>query len=259
MTTLKKIATWNVNSIQVRLPQIIEWLAQEQVDLLALQETKITDELFPQQAFSELGYHAVYSGQKTYNGVALVSKQPLHHVGSEHPYFQDEQKRWIAATQDDLRIINLYVPNGQSLESEKYQYKLSWLEGMTQYIAEQVHQHSKLIILGDFNIAPHDLDVYDPAAWQGQVLVSDPEREAFQRLLNLGLHDVIHQLNPHTAHYTWWDYRQASFRRNLGLRIDHILLSPDLMQHCHQFKIDQQARKAERPSDHAPVMIELNF
>lgn len=250
-----KLASWNVNSLKVRLPHVIEWLQSSQADALALQETKLTDENFPLEAFRELGYEVEFSGQKTYNGVAIISKHPMKEVVKDIPGLDDPQRRILAATIGDLRLIDLYVPNGSEPDSEKYHYKLDWLKKVTAYIKDQITKYPKLAVVGDFNIAPADIDVHDPEEWKGHVLVSPPERHAFEQILELGLMDSFRELAPEEVKYSWWDYRAAGFRRNRGLRIDHILLSQALMQHCPQSEIDVEPRKLERPSDHAPVWV----
>ena len=252
-----KIATWNVNSLNVRLQHVLDWLAANQPDVLCLQETKLEDAKFPFDAFTAVGYHAAHAGQKTYNGVAILSKHPLSDVTINIPAFADEQKRLIAATVNDIRIVCAYMPNGQSLESDKYQYKLGWLVALTSWLREEMQRHPKLALLGDYNIAPEDRDVHDPAAWVGQVLVSPAERAAFKELIGLGLTDAFCLFEEQECIYSWWDYRMAAFRRNLGLRIDHILLSPALVGNCTACWIDKGPRKLERPSDHAPVITEL--
>ncbi len=253
-----KIATWNVNSLNVRLPHVLQWLADQQPDIVALQETKVIDEKFPHSSLAEAGYQAIYSGQKTYNGVALLAKTVAHDIVTDIPQLNDPQRRIIAATYDNLRVINLYVPNGASVDSEKYHYKLDWLVKVTDYINEQIQQYPKLVILGDFNIAPDERDVHDPIAWQGCVLVSPRERQALQTLLGLGLNDAYRLLYPEQIDYSWWDYRQAAFRRNRGLRIDLILLSKALMNVCQAVAIDKTPRSWEQPSDHTPVMVEFS-
>ncbi len=252
-----KLVTWNVNSLKVRLPQVLEWLAAHQPDVLCLQETKLEDVNFPTTEISAAGYQAVFSGQKTYNGVAVLSKTPASEVVTAIPGFVDEQKRVLAATIAGVRVINLYVPNGQSVDSDKYQYKLGWLEALTAWLAEELARHPKLALLGDFNIAPEERDVYDPKAWEGQVLFSQPEREAFRRLVDLGLTDGFRLFDQPEKSYTWWDYRMNAFRRNMGLRIDHILLSTALAETCKSCIIDKEMRRLERPSDHAPVVAEM--
>jgi exodeoxyribonuclease-3 len=252
-----KIATWNVNSLRVRLPHVLGWLAQEQPDLLAVQETKTVDADFPLAALEEAGYHAVFSGQKTYNGVALVSKGAVKQVVTDPPLLEDPQRRIMAATFQDVRVINLYIPNGSEVDSDKYAYKLDWLTKIRAFIADELTRHPRLAVLGDFNIAPEDRDVYDAELWRGKILCSAPEREAFQGLLGLGLSDAFRLFEQEQASFSWWDYRAAGFRRNLGLRIDHILVSAALRDECRSCRIDKQPRKLERPSDHAPVIAEF--
>lgn len=252
-----KLATWNINSLKVRLPQVLEWLAAHQPDVLCLQETKLEDVNFPVAEIAAAGYQVLFSGQKTYNGVAILSKIPAAEVVAAIPSFMDEQKRVLAATIGDVRIINVYIPNGQSVDSDKYQYKLGWLEALTAWLADELARHPKLALLGDFNIAPEERDVYDPKAWEGQVLFSQPEREAFRRLVDLGLTDGFRLFDQPEKSYTWWDYRMNAFRRNMGLRIDHILLSTALAETCKSCIIDKEMRRLERPSDHAPVVAEM--
>lgn len=254
-----KLASWNVNSLKVRLEQVLEWLDSSQVDLLALQETKLIDENFPAAAFVEKGYHIVFSGQKTYNGVAVISRQPITDVLKDVPEFIDPQRRVLACTVGGVRLINLYVPNGSTVNSDKYHYKLNWLERVTFFIEEQLKQHENVAVVGDFNIAPEDIDVHDPVEWVGNVLVSPAERDAFQTILKLGFHDSFRLFPQEQAVFSWWDYRAAGFRRNRGLRIDHILLNHSLHKLCKQSVIDKEPRKVERPSDHAPVWVELDI
>ena len=251
------IATWNVNSLRVRRPQVLDWLRRQRPDILALQETKLTDDLFPIGEFEALGYHAVFAGQRTYNGVAVLSRLPAADPTTELPGLDDPQRRLLGVTIGGLRVLNLYVPNGQAVGTEKYAYKLDWLDKLSAYVREQLAAHSRLVALGDFNIAPEDRDVYDPAAWQGKVLCSEPERIAFRRLLELGLIDAFRLLEQEEPGYSWWDYRSAAFRRNHGLRIDHILVSPALAGACKAVWVDQEPRRRERPSDHAPVLAEF--
>ena len=251
-----KLVTWNVNSLKVRLPQVLDWLAEHQPDVLCLQETKLEDVNFPVAEIAAAGYQVLYSGQKTYNGVAILSKTPALDVVTAIPGYADVQKRVLAATFGDVRVIDVYIPNGQSVDSDKYQYKLGWLEALTGWLAEELARHPKLALLGDFNIAPDERDVHDPKAWEGQVLFSQPEREAFRRLVGTGLADSFRLFDQPEKTYSWWDYRMNAFRRNMGLRIDHILLSRALAETCKSCTIDKVARKAERPSDHAPVMVE---
>jgi exodeoxyribonuclease-3 len=252
-----KIATWNVNSLKVRLPHLLQWLNDNPVDVLCLQETKLTDEKFPLAEINSAGYQVAFSGQKTYNGVAILSRHPIQDVVRNNPRFEDEQQRIIAATIEGMRIICAYVPNGQTVDSDKYMYKLAWLAALREWLAEELRQHEELAILGDYNIAPEDRDVHDPAAWEGAVHVSEKERAALAALIELGLVDSYRQFEQPEKTYSWWDYRQLAFRRNAGLRIDHILLSPKLAQRCSACTIDRAPRKWEQPSDHVPVIATL--
>lgn len=254
-----KLATWNVNSLKVRLPQVIDWLEAKQPDMLCLQETKLPDDNFPQNEIEAIGYQSVFIGQKTYNGVAILSKQKGSDIVTAIPGFDDEQKRVIAATYGDMRVISIYVPNGDVVESEKYGYKLRWLPALNRWLQQELKAYTKLALLGDFNIAPEDRDVYDPKVWEGKVLCSQPERAAFNELLNLGFADSFRLFEQPGKSYTWWDYRMMAFRLNRGLRIDHILLSHELARSCMACAIDKAARKRERPSDHAPIMVELSM
>jgi len=254
-----KIASWNVNSLNVRLPQVLAWLAAEQPDVLALQETKLVDENFPRAEIEAAGYHAVYAGQKTYNGVALLSREPAQSVVTGIPGLDDVQRRVLAATFNGVRVINLYVPNGESVESDKYRYKLNWLEALTAWIKQELAAHPRLVVLGDFNIAPEARDVHDPKQWEGRVLFSEPERAAFRQLLAEGLCDTFRLFDQPEKLFSWWDYRMQGFRRNHGLRIDHILASPALRDVCSACRIDKGPRANERPSDHAPVVAEFQL
>lgn len=252
-----KIATWNVNSLKVRIDQVVDWITQHAVDILMLQETKLTDDQFPITRFTDLGFHVVFSGQKTYNGVAVISRYPLSEVETELPDFDDPQRRLLAVTVAGMRLVNVYVPNGAAVGTDKYDYKLHWLTHLKQYLAQQLQHNPQVVVAGDFNIAPQDRDVHDPIAWEGSVLVSSPERVALQELLQLGFVDGFRYSEPETIAYSWWDYRAAAFRRNLGLRIDLVLLSQALLKQCQSVSIDTQPRRHERPSDHAPVMAIL--
>ena len=252
-----KLATWNVNSLKVRLPHVLDWLAANPVDVLCLQETKQQDSDFPQAALQEAGYHSVFSGQKTYNGVAILSRAPGQDVQHGIPDHGDDQKRVIAATYGDIRVVDVYIPNGQSIDSDKYQYKLGWLDALRDWLKQELARYPKLVLLGDYNIAPEDRDVHDPVAWQGNVLVSEPERAKFLNLEQLGLHDSFRLFEQAEKSFTWWDYRMMGFRRNHGLRIDHILISEPLVAQCKSCVIDKAPRKLERPSDHTPVIVEL--
>ncbi len=279
-----RLATWNVNSLKVRLPHVLDWLATADCDVLCLQETKLTDDKFPAAALQAAGYSTAFSGQKTYNGVAILSRLPMRDVAYGMPDFADEQKRVIAATIDapaqaanvgvdaatgaamavaagstaSVRVVCAYIPNGQSLESDKYRYKLDWLDGLQGYMAAQTAAHSHTALLGDYNIAPEDRDVHDPAAWQGQVLVSAPERAHFQKLLDTGFTDCFRLFEQAEKLYSWWDYRMLGFRRNAGMRIDHILASPTLAATCRACVIDKAPRKREQPSDHTPVVADFS-
>ena len=252
-----KLATWNVNSLKVRLPHVLQWLADNPIDVLCIQETKLTDDKFPMAEIAAAGYQVIFTGQKTYNGVAILSKHPMSDVVKNIPSFEDEQQRVIAATINDVRVVCAYIPNGQSLDSEKFLYKLKWLEGLRDWLSVECAKYPKLALLGDYNIAPEDRDVHDPAAWQGQVHVSEPERAAFRRLLDLGLQDAFRLFEQPEKLYSWWDYRQMAFRRNAGLRIDHILLSEPLASKCTACVIDKAPRKLEQPSDHTPVIATI--
>lgn len=253
-----KIASWNVNSLKVRLPHLEEWVKLAQPDLLALQEIKLEDAAFPHAAIESLGYtHRAVSGQKTYNGVALLSRTPISDVVTDVPGFDDPQRRVIAGTVDGIRVIDLYVVNGQEVGSEKFAYKLDWLANVTRWLADEIARHPRLVVLGDFNIAPDDRDVHDPAGWAGKVLCSDAERAVLQQIMALGLHDSFRAFEPGAGHFSWWDYRQAGFRRNHGLRIDLLLISEALRAPLRAAGIDRDPRTWERPSDHAPVWAEL--
>lgn len=254
-----KFATWNVNSLNVRLPHVLDWLRDNQPDVLCIQETKQEDSKFPYQALKEAGYDAIHTGQKTYNGVAILSRHPLHNVQRNIPNFDDNQQRIIAATINDIRVICAYIPNGQTVDSDKYHYKLRWLNALNDWLATELLLHPKLMVLGDYNIAPEDCDCHDPAAWLGQVLVSPPEREAFKKLVTLGLHDSFRLFEQPEKSFSWWDYRMMGFRRNFGMRIDHILVSDALKANCKSAHIDKIPRKLERPSDHTPVVLELDL
>ena len=253
-----KIATWNINSLNVRLPQVLAWLTAEQPDLLALQETKLIDEKFPCAQIEAVGYRAVYVGQKTYNGVAILSREPVQDVVMGIPGFEDTQRRVLTATYKGIRLVNLYVPNGESVESEKYRYKLNWLEKVRAWLQHELAEYKRLVAVGDFNIAPEPRDVHDPQRWEGHVLFSAPERAAFKGLLELGLCDTFRLFDQPEKIFSWWDYRMLGFRRNHGLRIDHILASPALCQACRSCRIDKGPRGHERPSDHAPVVAEFH-
>jgi exodeoxyribonuclease-3 len=252
-----KIATWNVNSLNVRLPHVLDWIEANKPDALCLQETKQEDIKFPYDALKEAGYNAIHTGQKTYNGVAILSPHEMTDIHTAIPNFADEQKRLIAATINGVRIVCVYIPNGQAVDSDKYQYKLNWLEAFTPWLKTEIAKYPKLALLGDYNIAPEDVDCHDPAAWVGQVLVSPRERDAFKKLIGLGLEDGFRLFDKNEGQFSWWDYRMAGFRRNLGMRIDHILITPALKEISTASYIDKTPRKLERPSDHTPVVLEM--
>ncbi len=252
-----KIATWNVNSLKVRLPHVLDWLAAEKPDALCLQELKMVDTAFPLADIEAAGYRAEFNGQKTYNGVAILSPQAAIDVVKDIPNFEDVQKRIIAATIGDVRVICGYFPNGQAVGSEKFAYKLKWLEALTGWLADEIKRYPKLVLAGDFNIAPEDRDAHPD--WKDEIHVSAPEREAFQALVGLGLTDAWRLFEQEEQSFSWWDYRMGAFRRNFGLRIDHLLISAPLVAACARCTIDKAPRKLERPSDHAPVLVELDL
>lgn len=254
-----KIASWNVNSLKVRLPHLLQWLETARPDLVGLQETKCDDDVFPRADIEAAGYRVIFSGQKTYNGVAILSRTEAapQDVVTELPGMPDPQKRVLAATYGDLRFVDLYVPNGGSVGSDKYAYKLEWLKRLHAWLEAQLAEHAKLVVVGDFNIAPDARDVHDPALWEGQVLFSEPERAALHGLFGLGLVDTFRLFDQEEARFSWWDYRQGAFRRNRGLRIDHVLASAALAADCRSSTIDVEPRRWERPSDHAPVLAEF--
>ena len=254
-----RITTWNVNSLRVRLPQLLEWLAANQPDVVALQEIKLTDDLFPFAELAAAGYQCLANGQKTYNGVALLARAPLAAPQRELPGFEDPQRRVLAASVGGVRVVNLYVPNGQAIGSDKYAYKLRWLEALRGWLAAELAREPRLVVLGDFNIAPEDRDVHDPAAWAGSVHVSEAERAALRALLALGFEDVFRRFEQPPAAYSWWDYRQGAFRRNHGLRIDLVVASPALAAACRGCSIDVAPRRVERASDHAPVSASFDI
>jgi exodeoxyribonuclease-3 len=254
-----KIATWNVNSLKVRLPHVLDWLAASEADVLCLQETKLTDENFPEAEIEAAGYHVIYSGQKTYNGVAIISKQEASNVITDVPGLDDPQRRILGATIGGVRVLNLYVVNGQEVGSEKYAHKLFWLEKVTDHIREQLAQHERFVVVGDFNIAPDDRDVHDPEAWHERILCSTPERGALKKILALGLSDTFRLFDQEEKSFSWWDYRAAAFRRNMGLRIDLVLTSKTLSDACTACYIDKEPRRLERPSDHTPVIADFNI
>ena len=250
-----KIVSWNVNSLNVRLPHVLDYLAEHQPDVLALQETKMTDDKFPAAALEEAGYQVVFMGQKTYNGVAIISKHTIEDVSTDIPNLDDPQKRVIAATINGVRIIDVYIPNGEAVDSEKYAYKMQWLTALQNYLKDELATHEKLVLLGDYNIAPADIDVHDPSRWEGKILCSDKERAHFQGLLALGLRDSLRELHPEKPMLSWWDYRMNGFRRNWGVRIDHLLVTQAVQLIDGGIHRDERAK--ERPSDHAPAWITI--
>jgi len=253
-----KLATWNVNSLKVRLPHLTDWLARAQPDAICLQELKTEDAKFPRAELQAAGYQSAFFGQKTYNGVAILSRSAPLEVSTGIAGFQDEQKRVIAATVGGARVVCVYCPNGQAVGSEKYDYKLRWFAALKDYLAAELKRHPQLAVAGDFNVAPEDRDVHDPKAWEGQVHVSGPERAAWRALLALGLKDAFRLFEQPEKIFSWWDYRMVAFRRNAGLRIDQILVSPELAGRCTACAVDREPRKLERPSDHAPVIAEFS-
>ncbi|HEX7917689.1 exodeoxyribonuclease III [Rudaea sp.] len=253
-----KIASWNVNSLNVRLPHLTTWLAEARPDIVALQETKTEDSKFPREAIEATGYRVAFSGQKTYNGVAILAREEPRDVVTDIPGLDDPQRRILIASVGDLRIADLYVVNGQDVGTEKYAYKLDWLAKVRAFLAEEIRRHPNLVVLGDFNITPDDRDIYDPVAWKEQILCSTPERDALKAIVDLGLHDTFRLFNDEAGQYSWWDYRQAGFRRNLGMRIDLVLASEALRSRCRAASIDRVPRTWERPSDHTPVLLELD-
>jgi exodeoxyribonuclease III len=254
-----QIATWNVNSLRVRLAQLLEWLAAHRPDIVALQETKVLDAAFPAAAIGAAGYQVVFNGQKTYNGVAILARTPLSAAVIEIPNFDDRQRRVLAASCAGVRVVNLYVPNGQAPGSDKYEYKLRWLTALHSWLRAELAQYPQLLVLGDFNIAPEDRDVHDPAAWAGSVHVSEPERAALGELLQLGLLDVFRRFDQPPQSFSWWDYRAGAFPRNHGLRIDLILAAAGLAMRCTGCRIDRLARSGQGVSDHAPVIASFDI
>lgn len=252
-----KLATWNVNSLKVRLPHLADWLAKARPDIVCLQELKTEDAKFPRADLEAVGYQSAFAGQKTYNGVAILARSAPLDVSFGIPGFLDEQKRVIAATVDGVRVICVYCPNGQAVGSEKYEYKLRWFAALKDYVAAELTRRPQLAVAGDFNVAPEDRDVHDPKAWEGQVHVSEPERAAWRALLGLGLKDAFRLFEQPEKIYSWWDYRMVAFRRNAGLRIDQVLVSAELAQRCTACSVVKEPRKLERPSDHAPVVAEF--
>ncbi len=252
-----QLATWNVNSLTVRLPQVLDWLAANPVDALVLQETKTTDDKFPREAIEAAGYQVAYFGQKTYNGVALISRGQAQEVVKNIPGFEDDMARVIAGTVDGVRVIGAYFPNGQAPESDKFVYKMRWLDALHTWLGHELSQHPKLVLMGDFNITVDDRDVWDPVGLKDTIHCTVQEREHFQHLIELGMHDAYRMFEQAEKSYSWWDYREFAFRRNRGLRIDHILVSDALKASVQSCVIDKAPRKNERPSDHTPVVVTL--
>ncbi|MCY6492098.1 exodeoxyribonuclease III [Leptolyngbya sp. GGD] len=260
-----KIATWNVNSIRTRLTHVTDWLTANPIELLCVQETKVVDELFPHEAIQSIGYHAAAFGQKSYNGVALISRSPLEHVDrgfgailpAEIVGDLDDQKRVISTVIDGVRVVNLYVPNGSAVDSEKYIYKLRWLKVLREYLAVLLEQSPSLLVCGDFNVALEDIDIHNPKGREKQVMATDVERDALRQVLELGLSDAFRKFTTESGHFSWWDYRSAGFRRNAGWRIDHHYLTPDLYDRAISCVIDRAPRELEQPSDHTPVVVEF--
>ncbi len=254
-----RIASWNVNSLRVRLEHVVDWLEQARPDVLGLQETKLIDENFPVSEIEALGYTCAFSGQPTYNGVAVLSRLPIEDITTELDGFEDPQRRVLGARIGPLRLFNLYVPNGQSVDSEKYRYKLDWLAALREQLRHELAQHEHTAVVGDFNIAPADADVHDPERWAGKVLCSAAERAALREILALGFEDTYRLFDQPDGNFSWWDYRAAAFRRNMGLRIDLVLASSALSRRCVGAAIDKAPRKLERPSDHAPVYADFEL
>jgi exodeoxyribonuclease-3 len=254
-----KIATWNVNSMNVRQPHVIEWLQTHEPDVLVLQEIKQLTEKFPLEALQEIGYNGIASGQKTYNGVAVISKAPATDAIMDFPDLDDPERRVLATTIDGVRVVNLYIPNGSEVGSEKYAYKLDWLAALKRFLKSELSAHEKVVVLGDFNIAPADEDVHDPEKWGEAILCSPPERQALRDILDLGFTDVFRKFEHPEKTFSWWDYRAAGFRQNAGLRIDLILTSDAMTEICTASYIDKEPRAWERPSDHTPVVAEFDL
>jgi exodeoxyribonuclease-3 len=256
---VRTIATWNVNSLRARLDHLRIWLEQARPDILAIQETKLPDAEFPADQIRSFGYEVLFSGQKGYNGVAILGRKPGEDPVTSVPDLADDQRRILAATYDGVRVIDVYVPNGAFVGSKKYEYKLAWLEHLVAFVKREMQRHVQLALLGDFNIAPEDRDVYNPKLWEGRVLCSEAERRAFRALLDLGLTDVFRVFEQAQGHYTWWDYRGKALERNQGLRIDHLLATNALCRACSACRVDRAARAWDKPSDHAPVVAEFDI
>jgi exodeoxyribonuclease-3 len=253
-----RLATWNVNSLKVRLPHLLDWLASARPDAMCLQETKTEDANFPVAELRAAGYEAVFCGQKSYNGVAILARSAPQEVQHGIPNFADDPKRVIAATVNGVRVISIYAPNGQSLESDKYAYKLKWFEALAGWLADELPRRPRIAVLGDYNVAPEDRDVHNPKRWAGGIHVSEPERRAFRKLLETGFKDAFRLFEQPEKEFTWWDYRLNAYQRGWGLRIDEILLSPELAARCTSCTIDRSPRERERPSDHTPVVADLD-
>ena len=254
-----KIATWNVNSLNVRLPHVLQWLEANPVDILCLQETKLVNDKFPVKKLIEAGWRSIFNGQKTYNGVAILSKEPATDIVKDNPLFPDEQKRIIAATYGDVRVICLYIPNGQSVDSDKYTYKIDWLRALYLWLKDELTKYPNLILLGDFNIVVENRDIYDPISFAGNVPMTELERTAFSALQSLGFVDAFRLFEQPEKMFSWWDYRELGFQLNKGMRIDHIMLSKSLAKYCVSCSIDKTPRKWTRPSDHAPMVAEISI
>lgn len=253
-----KVATWNVNSLRVRLPHVLDWLQDNPIDALCLQETKVVDADFPREEIEQAGYKATFAGQKTYNGVAVLTKQPVTEVTTDIPGLDDPDRRILGVTADGWRILNLYVVNGRDVGDPKYDHKLHWLAKVAEFVALDSQKHERYLILGDFNIAPADEDVHDPDLWRERILCSTPEREALATIKEIGFEDCFRRFEQEPDSFSWWDYRQGAFRRNIGLRIDLILASPAAAALCTACHIDKTPRRWERPSDHTPVVAEFS-
>jgi exodeoxyribonuclease III len=253
-----KLATWNINSLNVRIDHVLDWVGRHEPDVLCLQETKLEDAKFPRDVLKTAGYDAVFHGQKTYNGVAILSRLPVRDVATGIPGLDDDQKRVLSATIAGVRVICVYVPNGEKIGSAKFDYKMRWMGALRTWLSDELSRHPTLAVCGDYNVAPEERDVHDPAMWEDKIHFTQPEREALHGLLGVGLKDAFRLFEQPERSYTWWDYRMMAFRRKMGLRIDHILLSPKLAKLCTACTIDVEPRRAERPSDHAPVIAELD-
>jgi len=253
-----KIVSWNVNGIRARIDHIVAWIEENQPDVLALQETKVVDELFPREPFEAMSYMVETFGQKSYNGVANITKKPSEQTNKGITGFDDPQTRVISTTHDGIRVVNVYVPNGQAVGTEKFLYKLEWLSHLKIMLDNDLKEYPKMVVLGDFNIAPSDEDIHDPDEWKDKILCSDEERSALEEILSLGFHDSFRLFEKGPGFHSWWDYRAAAYRRGLGLRIDLLLASEELKSACKKGYIDEKPRALEKPSDHTPVVIEIS-